>query len=42
MKFNVSFRIVVSLLLAVIMIAGCQQEKQIKYEPNWTSLKQTI
>jgi len=40
MKLNVSFSIVVSLLLVIIIIAGCQQEKQIKYEPNWTSLKQ--
>ena len=40
MKLNVSFSIVVSLLLIIILIAGCQQEKQIKYEPNWTSLKQ--
>jgi alpha-L-fucosidase len=39
MKLNLRFSIVVSFLLILIFFMGCQQEKQIKYEPNWSSLK---
>jgi alpha-L-fucosidase len=40
MKLSVSITIVVSFILILILFMGCQQEKKIKYEPNWTSLKQ--